>query len=360
MIACSGYKQAAVRTGYEQIVPHRTSSRHAVTAKMEGVVTSVSETGIVVEYKDKEVKGYELGRRFGAASGLTIPHMLVTDLSVGQKFKEGDVICYNKDFFERDMLNPAQVVLKSGIIAKVALMESSATFEDSSAITPKLANLLSTKITKIKNIVLTFDQTVHRLVKTGSNVKADDILCIIEDAVTANSSVFDEESLNTLRLLGAQTPTAKVKGTVERIEFYYHGDKEDMTESLRNIAIECDRDLARRNRAVGKKVFTGSVDDSFRVDGTPLTLDTAVIRIYITHDAPQGNGDKLVFANQMKSVVGEILPGKITTESGVEVDAIFGMTSIFNRIVNSPFLIGTTNVLLDIIGRKAAAIYRGK
>jgi len=359
-IACNGYRQASVRTGYEQIIPHRTSDMYSVIADKPGKVTALSDIGIIIEYDDGEIKGFELGRRFGNAAGLVIPHSLVSELKVGQKIKEGDVICYNKDFFERDVLNPNNIVMKSGIIVKTALLESTTTLEDSSAISAKTAAMLSTKITKIKDIVIKFDQSVHKLVKTGTIVKADDILCIIEDAITANPGVFDEESLDTLRILGAQTPQAKSKGTIERIEFYYHGDKEDMTETLRSIANEFDRDLAKRNRSAGKKVFTGSVDDGFRVDGNPLTLDTAVIRIYITADASAGVGDKGVFANQMKTVFGEVLPGKVTTESGQEIDAIFGMDSIFARIVLSPALIGTTNVLLDVIGKRAVELYKGK
>ena len=66
---------------------------------------------------------------------------------------------------------------------------------------------------------------------------------------------------------------------------------------------------------------------------------------------------KGVFANQMKSVFGKVFNNDITTESGVEIGAIFGMRSIFNRIVNSPVLIGTTTTLLDKIGSKACDLY---
>jgi len=359
-VSCSGYRQASVRTGYEQVIAHRTSDMYAVTAKKPGKVVSVSDIGMVVEYDDGEIKGYELGRRFGNAAGLVIPHSLVTEMKVGQVFKEGDIVCFNKDFFEKDLLNANNVVMKSGIIVKTALLESTATLEDSSSISAKTASMLSTKVTKVKDIVIKFDQSVHKLIKSGTNVKADDILCIIEDAVTANSGVFDEESLDTLRILGAQTPQAKAKGLIERIEFFYHGDKEDMSESLRTIANDFDRELGKRNRAIGKKAFTGSVDEGFRVDGDPLTLDTAVIRVYITVDANAGIGDKGVFANQMKTVFGEVLSGKVSTESGQEIDAIFGMGSIYARIVNSPALIGTTNVLLDVIGKAAVKLYREK
>lgn len=357
-VACKGYTQMPVRTGYEQVIAQRTSDLFAFSAKKPGRVKSVTDDGMVVEYDDGEVKGIELGRRYGKAAGLTIPHDVITDLKEGQKFKEGELLCYNGGFFERDILNPNNVVWKAGVVVKTALMEAMVTLEDSSAISQRVAELLTTKTTKIKEIVLNFDQSVRRLVKAGDSVEPEDILCVIEDAVTANSELFDETTLDTLRILSAQTPTAKVKGVVERIEVYYHGDKEDMTESLRAIANASDREMAKRYKNAGKKAFTGSVDDSYRVDGEPLAPDTLSIRLYITSDVPAGVGDKGVFCNQMKTVFGQVMTGEVTTETGKVIDAIFGQKSIQDRIVLSPEIIGTTTTLLDVIAKKAIAAYK--
>lgn len=358
-IACSAYKQSPVRTGYEQIVAHRTSDLFAVTAKKSGKVVAVSEDGIVIQYDDeKEPRGFELGRRFGNASGLTIPHNVISEMKVGQKFKEGEVISYNDGFFEKDLLNPSNVVWKAGIMVKTVLLESTQTLEDASSISQRVATLLSTKATKVKNVMVRFDQSVRKLVKMNQAVEPEDILCIIEDAVTANSGLFDDASLDTLRVMSGQTPQAKAKGTIERIEVYYHGDKEDMSESLRALATASDREMIRRKKAAGKKAFPGSTDEGFRVDGEPLALDTAVIKIYVTADVAAGVGDKGVFCNQMKTVFSEVMTGETTTETGKTIDAVFGQKSIADRIVNSPDIIGTTATLLDVIGKKALAAYR--
>lgn len=356
-VACEGYKQTPLRTGYEQVVAHRTGDLFATAAKANGKVISVSDTGAVVEYDNGEKKGIEIGRRYGKVGDLSIPHEIVTSLKEGQKFKEGDILAYNTGFFEQDLLNPSNIVWKSSIIVKTALLESPETFEDSSSISLRVSEKLKMRATKVKNVVVSFNQNVHKIVKPGTAVESEDILCIIEDEITANTELFDEESLDTLKVLGAQTPQAKVKGVVERIEVYYHGDKEDMSESLRTLATASDRELAKRQRSVGKEAFTGSVNDNFRIEGDPIGLDTACIRFYITSDVPAGLGDKGVFGNQMKTVFGNIMTEEIVTESGVVVDAFFGANSIFNRIVNSPFIIGTTTTLLDVIGKKAVEIY---
>lgn len=356
-IACSGYSQMPVRTGYEQVVAHRTSDLFALTAKKPGSVVSVSETGMVVKYDDGEVKGIELGRRFGNASGLIIPHEVVTTTKAGQKFKVGDLLSHNPGFFEKDLLNPNQVVWKAGVLVRTVLLESTATLEDSSAISKKVAGQLSSKMTKVKTIVVRFDQSVKKLVKPGTTVNSDDILCIIEDAVTANNDMFDAESLDTLRLLSAQAPQAKVKGLIERVEAFYHGDVEDMSKSLQQLVAQCDRDMGKRFQTFGKQAFTGLVDEGFRVDGDQLAFDTMAIRIYITSDVPAGVGDKGVFGNQMKTVFGVVMPKEMRSESGLVIDAVFGQKSIADRIVLSPELSGTTATLLDVIGKQAASLY---
>jgi len=46
------------------------------------------------------------------------------------------------------------------------------------------------------------------------------------------------------------------------------------------------------------------------------------------------------------------------TESGEDVDAIFGYLSVSDRIVRSPEVIGTTSKLMQLITQRAIAAYR--
>lgn len=358
-VACKGYRTAPVRTGEEAVMVQRVGSSFASTAKGEGVVESVSENAITVKYKDGSSESVEIGRRYGAAAGLTIPHDLVANVKAGQKVKAGEVLCYNKGFFEKDSFSGG-ISYKGSLLANVMVYETSMTDEDSSVVSKRLARDLGTETTKIRDVVLDFDQSVRGLMKAGSSVDSTDVLCLIEDSVTAGLDMFDENSLDTLKLLGSQAPMAKVNGVIDRIEVYYHGDIEDMSESLKKITRESDRALVARCKSLDKKPYTGSVDEGFRSEGQSLKLDTLVIRFYISTENSFGGGDKLVYANQMKSVVGEIMDEPLLTENGTEVDVQFGRRSIFARIVNSPDLIGTTTTLLEVIGKKAFDIYNGK
>lgn len=357
-VACNGYHQNAVRTGYEQVIPHRTGDMFCVNAKQDGKVISVNDVGIIVEYADGTRIGVKLGTIYGNAAGLVIPHSIVTRLKAGQEFKKGANIAYNDGFFEPDFLNPNQVIWKSAVNARTVLLESADTLEDSSAISKRLASKLITKITKVRTIVVNFDQKVHRIVKPGDSVETESILCVIEDAIGGDSSPLDDETLDTLRVLSAQSPQSKVQGKIDRVEIYYHGDKEDMSDSLRQLADVSDAQIARRNKSIGKKAFTGSVDENFRIENEALALDTAAIQVYITSEVPSGVGDKGVFGNQMKTVFGRVFGDGVKTASGKPIDAIFGAKSIDDRIVMSPIVIGTTTTILDVIGQKAVKAYR--
>lgn len=359
-VACDGYHPNYVRTGYEQVIAHRVGTGYATTAKQDGVVVSRDDEGMVIKYKDGSSEGIQIGRRYGASGGLVLAHQMVSEYKVGEKFKEGDVIAYNSGFFERDRFNKTNVLFKMGMLATVALLESKQTHEDACSISAGLSTKLSTNTTKIKDVQINFNQKVSKVLSKGTVVEHDSILCIIEDSSTAGANLFDEESLNTLRMLSSQTPTAKINGVIERVEVYYNGDKEDMHDSLRTLANTSDKELATRMKARGEDAMTGEVDESFRIEGEPLVLDTLCIRYYITSSVGAGVGDKIVIGNQLKSVISEIMEYEMKTKSGQNIDIVFGGLSVFNRIVQSPFIIGTTNPLSSIISKNAAKIYKGE
>lgn len=291
VVACDSYQQALVRTGYEQIIPYRVGSMFAVMAKKPGKVVGRTPTGIIVEYEDGIQEGVVLGRRFGNASGLTIPHDIASPLKLGDTFAVGAPIAYNTGFFEPDVLNKQNIIWKTAMLVETVFLESADTLEDSSAISRRLSNRLVTRSTKVKDIVVNFEQEIYRTVKEGEAVKPESILCTIRDAINATNDALDDDTLDTLRLLGAQTPQAKVVGKVDRLEVYYNGELEDMSDSLRMLVMESDKRMRSRSISVGKKLISGSVKDNFRIGNDPLLLDTACIRIHLTANVEAGVGD---------------------------------------------------------------------
>lgn len=360
-IACEGYTPAIVRTGYEQEIGNRTSEMFAQAADKDGKVVSITEEGIIVEYADGERVGYELGRRYGSSSSLKFPFTIVTTMKEGQAFKAGDNLCYNKEFFAKDFLNPKGVTWKAGVMARVAVIEAKSTYEDSCSISRSLARKLRTKTTVVEPITVSFNNAVHKVVKEGQAVRGDDFLMVIEDAVTSSSNIFDDETIESLRNMSAQVPTAKRDGVVERIEVFYNGEKEDMSESLRALANASDRAMLRRANAAGKDAFGGKRSENFRVGGNPLVLGTIVIYVYITADVDAGTGDKGVLGNQLKTVFGDVMEDTTETESGRPIDIYFGSKAIGNRIVPGAYTTGVAGALMaDTVTERFLRAYRNQ
>lgn len=354
-VGCPEYEQSYVGTGAEYSIAGRTTSLFATVASQDCKVTKKDDISITVENKDGTNSIYQLGRRFGSSAGITIAHEIKSDVKVGDKLKSGDTICYNPNFFTKDQLYPSQIVWKSSLMVNVALIEGEGVIEDASIISIELANKLKTTITKPKIITISSKQPIKDLVKIGTHVEVDTILCLLGDEVSGSSGVFDNASLDTLRSVTAQTPQAKTKGVVERIEVYYHGEKEDMCDSVRKLVNQYNQVLSAEANSLGKKYYTGQVDDSFRINGEGLMLDNIAIKIFITQDVPVGIGDKGVFSSQLKTVFSGIMTKETKTESGRIIDAYFSKKSVDNRIVNSAELLGTTSTLLEYFGKQLAS-----
>jgi hypothetical protein len=120
-----------------------------------------------------------------------------------------------------------------------------------------------------------------------------------------------------------------------------------MHPSLKSLADRSDRLFSEQEKDMGRTPINGRVDGDFSVKGKPLLLNQAEIRFYITVEHEMSPGDKGVFANQLKTTVGEEMEFDMKTESGIKVDAIFGGRSALKRIVNSYALIGTTTGILQ-------------
>lgn len=352
-----GYHQATVRTGYEQIVAQRTSSMYALAAKKPGIVQDITEHGVVIKYDDGEVLGYETGKRFGKAAGLVIPHNIVTPLKKGSKVKEGDAIVYNTGFFEPDFFDPTKIVWKNSMNVTTVLWESVDTHDDASSLSENACKLLTTQVAKVKTVVIPFTTEINRLLKEGMQVEYDTSVCVMHDSVGGSSGAFDEQTLDTLSQLSTQSPRAGVKGQVSKVEIFYHGDLEDMTDSLRAAVRASNKSMADKAKALGKPVYTGQVDTGFRIEGDALALDHAAIQVTFISDVEMGIGDKAVFGAQLKSVASSKMESEKITESGRVIDAVFGYQSIDNRIVMSPYILGSTMMVLESLADAMVSEY---
>lgn len=358
-IAAVGYKPMPYRTGMDEALAHRNNRKYAYVATAEGEVQSIKGGVMRIRYDDGSITAVEIGRVYVKGAGHTYPAELAVTVKVGDHVSEGDVLAFNTSWFEQDYFNPRHVVYKAGVLCRVALFEAPVTHEDSSEFSTKIAQALRTYETIARHVTLPFETEVREIAMLGQQLQVDSILCVLEDSTSTAAGLFDETTIDSLKLLVNNNPTAKVAGSLDRIEVVYNGDIEDMSQSLREIAEVADSAQAKHAKAMGKGAENCRNTESLRIDGQPLQLNTIVITFHITYSDDAYTGDKTVFCNQMKSVAGGVMAGINETESGLELDAIFSDTSNEARLVRSSRKGGMYNSLLRRIGRNFVANYRG-
>lgn len=360
-IAGLNYTYMPIVTGGEATTAHRVSDLYAFAAKQDGKVVEVAKNVIVVEYKDGTREGVEIGVRFGVAAGSIYKHPIVTDMVVDEKFKAGHVIAWNAGFYRRHRFAKGEVIALTGVLVNIGVIDQTETYEDSSVFSEATGKLLANTATYTRVVMIRFDQELRELLAVGDHVEPDSILALIEDKAIAQIGEYSEAKRALLADYSNQKVKADHSGLIERVEVFYRGSPDDMSESLAAIVKKYDRE---KRKLASKLTRTESPDgrvlDRFRVDGKPLEDNSVAFRFYITHDNTYGVGDKGNLMNQLKTVTGKIIKTPDVTKSGLVLQGRFSGQSIFNRIVLSPYIIGTASRLVLASSKRAADIYFGE
>ena len=292
----------------------------------------------------------------------------------GDTFKKGDILCFNNEYFQKDPFS-RQVDWKHGVHANVALIDNNKTHEDSSAITESLSEKLRIQPVQDRKVVLTKDTFVHDIVKEGQVVGVNDFLIVFEDATVAETIALKsnkegnhqhKEALTQLAELNRTTPKAQVAGQIVKIEAYYSCPINEMHPTLARIVKDCIK--SKNARA---KFSKGTINESNHSEsavlakgtkfrGVQFEEDTVVIQFFIQENINASTGDKLVLDSSLKTVISYTLDTNPVTESGIDIDALFSATSIGNRIVNSPILVGVGERIMEKIEQDCLDMYFGK
>ena len=127
-----------------------------------------------------------------------------------------------------------------------------------------------------------------------------------------------------------------------------------MSKSVRELVEKLDK------ISMDKFGYTNKVNDSFSYHGKPLLPGSMILKVYLDVDYGMGIGDKMIIGNQLKCTIGEVYENEVTTEDGTPVECFFSSRSIAARIVNSPYIWGTANTLLEKLGNMACDLYFDK
>ncbi|AUR80913.1 RNA polymerase beta subunit [Vibrio phage Aphrodite1] len=351
------YTPNIMRGPYDMVVAHRTSELYSKPAKQNGKVLELTNEGIKVEYEDGTIDAYPLGIKLGDAAGEVHRHNRVTDLTPGDAFKAGDILGWDEVYFQRDTLNPRQVVWKCGVMTRIAMIENQFTFEDSIEISKEFAEETKTSYVLGNKFYLNFDQGLDMHVDIGSEVDYDTILCHIEDASLVGVENPDDD-FGELDRLGARKVKSNHHGKVVKIDVRYNGDINEMSEPVKKFVMKHDR-LRKRNAAItGDGVVNGNVAGS-RGMRTSLEPNQVSIEVFVEEFIETSTVDKFVIGNQMKGTVGNIFPREYFTQDGRKIQILFSFKSLFNRMVLSLRDKLVTNELVIHGQQQMIDIYRG-
>lgn len=107
----------------ESMLPYLLSDEFAVDAKQDGKVIAIEEDYIIVEYKDGTRNAIDIAERVrkNSQGGFSVLNTLTSNLKVGEKFKRGDILAYNKQAFTMNK-NKKTASMNLGVLTKIAIV----------------------------------------------------------------------------------------------------------------------------------------------------------------------------------------------------------------------------------------------
>ena len=315
--------------GTDKILGKIISDRFAFKAKEDGTIIEYSENlgYMIVEYKSGKRDVIDLTNKqaLNTGSGFYINNKLspiFTD--IGKKFKAGDILAVNKDFFEYDPIS-GDVVYTSGPLARVAVIHGSCVYEDSTLVTERLAERLSSKITEKKDIRLGKNSNIYSIVKIGDKVNVGDPLMVFDES-------YDDEYLNKILskmnetdkhdiINAGRTPIkSKVNGTVIDVKIYYTVPKNDLSETLQKVINDYEKSIKTRLKSFNtnginiKDLITMNelpemiVPVNGKIKGVKMDEFEVLIEFYIQTIDKFSVGDKLTYSTALKGINQNLIP----------------------------------------------------
>jgi hypothetical protein len=361
-----------VRTTYERVVAHLTGPPFSYVATQDGVVLDINNTlGIIkIEYADGSKVAVDFGSRYSSysSSSLHIEQRIATRLkAIGEIFKEGDVLCYNQDYFMEDPYS-TQVIWKLGKRVCVAIIATNGTFEDGNIICKELADDFIFNPVHVNTLTLSRTNVIHKFAELGTSVKSTEPILVYEEddsLVEEDLDIDDAAVLESFMELNRRMPKADYAGKVVKIDVLYTSAVTSMHPTMQKFI----KHIEKHNQQLAK--YTADVKNGVpankpittakKLGVTDLTADTVIVKYYIQGSYPGRGGDKYVFGGALKTVTSTIDPNPIYTEDGtLKILAKFSSLSISNRIVPDTRLLGTASLVMKKAQEDIMAIFDDK
>lgn len=361
-----------VSNGADEALPYLTSDAFSYKAKQDGTIKDITKDFMVIEYKDKsrDIINLKTLTKKNSDGGFYLNNKLDTDFKKGHKFKKGDILAYNKSCYSNIVGDNDNIAYAMGTLLKIAIMNSSEGFEDSTTFTDIVSRALSSDITVKKDITLPKETNIYEMVNVGDKVEEGDTLMVFqnsfdeEDANKLLKMLTDEEA-DEVRNLGRIPIKSKVTGYISDIKLYRTVDLNELSPSLKKIFTKYENNI-KKEKALYKKNKVEidnskfDSDDKLPPTGKLKNCDGVMIEIYQTYHDDFSVGDKMVFYSGLKGVAKYKYPTGSEPYTDFrpneKIHSILNVSSVNKRKVISVQKLGGVNKVLIELDRAVKKI----
>ena len=295
-----------VTNGAAAALPYVISDNFAHKAKSKGeVVEFEQDKFMIIKYNDGSAEYVDLSEKIekNSASGFFQVIKLDTDLKLGSKVKENDIVAYDRlSFNPRNGLNN-DIEYNIGTLVKCAMLDTDEGFEDSAIISKALSEAMASDVVLKKEINLPKTTNVYKVLEPGTPIQEGDTLMIMQ-------SPFDEEDANTLLKslvddpeeisnLGRISIKSKVTGFVQDIEIYRTVELDELSESLQKLCKKYESKVKYKKNILKKyNINDVSIGADYKLEATGKlkgASDGVMIIFYLKYEDKMSVGDKLVY-----------------------------------------------------------------
>lgn len=362
-----------ITNGADEAMPYLTSDTFAHKAKHNGTVIELNKDEehdgrnayMVIEYVDGSHEFIDLSETIKKNSdgGYSVPMKLDTDLQVGKKVKENQIVAYDKSSFSSSLGESGNLAINIGTLAKVAIINTAEGFEDSAAIGERFAKKLGTEVIEKDDRVINKNANVAIMKRIGDQVMQGDVLLKSQmsfDDDVANS-LLRNLSMNAEEIseLGQNPLIASCSGILQDIKIYRTVELNELSPSLQKIVKAYESPINKKKKIYEQYGLNPNIlPATHKLDNVGKTknvYDGVLIEFYIKYIDDMGIGDKIVFYSANKGVIKYMIPEgqEPYTDFRREepIDAFMSIGSGDARMVCSPILYGAIAKLMVELDR---------
>ena len=372
-----------IGNGVEKVLPYMASNDFSVVAKQDGKVIFLDKENLgiaIVRYKDGTKETIDIKDREHRNGGMSMYIEARRDFKFkkGDSFKKNDMLACNPSYFTTTR-DPSHPEYCPGVLANVAIIMSYSTYEDSSMISTRISEKMSTQVILPKKIVIDAKARLISCVRPGDHVECGDPLMVFEDAsdeelnsiIAANAT--DEDFYDGIEDIYKRTPKAKCSGVIHDIKIYYTVPYGEMSDSVAKLVKSYDKKIKDRLKVIEQygasnpdEIITDHVGVSTpnsqgKLDGEFCPVGKVLIEIFQKYTDYPGAGDKVTFQSSMKTTIHRTLPKELTpyplNHPERPIDALLSPISVNARMVTSIFFMLYGNKLVAGLKEKIRGIY---